>query len=170
MLRHPFHNTTSNSTALSRLQGLFLWLFLGFFLGACKAPSIQVVPQPKQALAPGNTEEARIYLFRRPQTYGRSRMLRGYENTNLIGRIEAHHYLYWNTNAGRKLISAVYERRPVDGGDIEGVLDLLCKPGQSYYIAVELASTKMGRPQLALIESAEAHGLLADLTPAIPQQ
>ena len=143
-----------------------LTLLLALLLGSCKAPSVQYVPMPSQDSSLEDRSLARIYLIRRPQTYGRLRMVRGFENTRLIGRIRSDKYLCWETNAGRKLLSAVYERRPVDGGDIEGVLDLLCEPGQVYYIGVQLDSNRMGHPRLSLLEEIEGQRLLKSQAPA----
>jgi len=149
----------------------FLQLLLVLlFLGSCKAPSIQSVAMPDQEVSIEDRSLSRIYFMRRPQTYGRLRMIRGYENRRQMGRVRAGRYLCWETNAGRKLISGVYERRPIDGGDIEGVLDLLCEAGRVYYVAVELDRTRMGHPELSLLSEADGMKLLRAQTPAQVQE
>ena len=152
-------------SALSPLAFVAVLLF-----ASCKSPSVQSVPMPDQEASIEDSTMSRIYLMRTPQTFGRLRMMRGYENTHARGRIEQGRYLCWETNAGRKLISAVYERRPVDGGDIEGVLDLLCEAGQVYYVSVTLDATRMGHPQLSVLDESEGQSMLASQSPASVQE
>ena len=58
----------------------------------------------------------------------------------------------------------------IDGGDIEGVLDLLCEAGRVYYVAVELDRTRMGHPELSLLSEADGMKLLRAQTPAQVQE
>jgi hypothetical protein len=133
---------------------------------ACKAPSVQSVSMPQLEVEAVSSAHARVYLMRRPQSLGRLRMLRGYDNGKLIGRIQQGRYLCWETSPGKRLIGAVYEARPIDGGDIEGLVDLRCEAGGVYYCAVELTRDEKGKPRLELLNAEEGRTLLADQSPA----
>ena len=121
---------------------------------------------PRQDIALEAEGRARVYVLRRPQPYGRLRMVRAYESSRLVGRIGRGRYLCWETEPGRKLLSVIYERRPVDGGDIEGLLDLQCEAGEVYFCAVDMLPHEKGEPRLRLVSTEEGQALLADQKPA----
>ncbi|MAB80783.1 MAG: hypothetical protein CMJ89_15650 [Planctomycetes bacterium] len=145
----------------------FLVLFLAVLSwSACQSPSVQNVAMPDLEAVVEDPSLARIYFLRRPQFYGRARMLRTYENNQLRGRIAQGHYLCWETSPGRKLISAVYERRVLDGGDVEGVLGLECEAGKVYYCAVEEVAKNQGAPRLEALSASEGQAMLPEQKPA----
>jgi len=133
---------------------------------ACKGSSIQRVLQPRQEVAVEDSSGARVYFLRSSQAFGRRRMLRVLENEREIGRIAQGRYLCWETTPSRKLITAVFERRPIDGGDITGVLDLSCEPGQVYYCVAEQAMNDKGAPKLRTLSAAEGRALVEKQRPA----
>jgi hypothetical protein len=141
-------------------------LFCCLALSACAGVSRQQVRMPEQEVELEDPTGTRIYFLRKTQTYGKSLAVTVRDGDTEIGRIAQQDYLCWEGFPGRRLITAVLERRSIDGGDVESYLDLPGEPGQVYYCAAECEAGNYGKLKIELLSPEDGRALLKHRQPA----
>ena len=141
-----------------------LILALGVVLAACKSASYQWLPLPPQDVELSRPDLARVYVLRDAQLRGKVRNVRVFQGPNEVGSIGAGSYLCWERRPGRSLVRLIYEGPVIDGGEMEGVLDLQCAAGEVYYYVVKL--NHVGKPHAERVRQAEGVELVAGRSPA----
>ena len=137
-------------------------------LAACTTTSVQEFAQPDTSVPLQNPSRSRIYVMRAEQVLGSALPARIYEDRDLVGHIMEGSYVCWDGRPGRRLLSAVLERRPIDGGDIEGLMDLVTEGGGTYFVKVAFRNSDR-KPELSLMGAEEGRALLARRKPADPK-
>lgn len=135
---------------------------------SCSVDSYQRVPMPAQNVSVTNANVARIYVVRDDTTLVQKKEVRILDGDDEIGTLTSKTYLCWERPAGRRLGRAFYESLDPSRGRLDGVWDINCEPGQTYYFNVRVGKED-GRPSVELVEEEEGRRLVAERKPA-PQR
>jgi hypothetical protein len=128
---------------------------------ACRAPSAQYVPLPAQDVAVTSKDVARIYFVREETTGLRKSEIKVSDGSTDIGLLTPSTFLCWERPAGRTLAKAYFLSIDPLLGNIEGLLDLDCAAGTTYYFNV-VVRREDGQPVIRPLSQAEGKKLVAE--------
>ena len=133
-------------------------------LAGCGASSYQRVPMPPQDVELSSPKLARIYIVRHPQVRGSLEEVQVFEADTEIGAVVEGDYLCWERPPGQTLVTLVYVAHGLKE-DREGILDLQCDAGITYYYAIKLGADR-AKPRVELLPQEEGRQLISQRNPA----
>jgi len=131
-------------------------------LASCSGGAYQRVPFPPQDVEVSSPTVARVYVLRMKQPRGAFRTVLVEDNDREIGRIESDNYLCWERPAERTLLTFLFEGGALEGKS-EGLFDLECEAGQTYYLGLRMERA-WNKPAVRLLDRDEARSLIEDMT------
>jgi hypothetical protein len=127
---------------------------------ACRAPSAQYVPLPKQDVTVTSKDVTRIYFVRDETSGLRQSEIRVLDGSTEIGLLTTGTYLCWERPGGRTLTKAYYQAIDPLLGNIEGLYDMDCQAGRVYYFNV-IIEREQGQPKIKPLGEREGRELVA---------